>query len=84
MDPLGLHLLSCRLAGRLQTKAYTLERAWMQVCREAGSRVSRPNPLVRRLGLTDRPCRMDDRRKIEFAVFGLPVFGGLPIARMPQ
>ena len=61
-----------------------MERAWMQVCREAGSRVSRPNPLVRRLGLTDRPCRMDDRRKIEFAVFGLPVFGGLPIARMPQ
>ena len=38
-----------------------------------------PEPSSLPLGLTDRPCRMDDRRKIDFAVFGLPVFGGLPI-----
>ena len=51
----------------------------MQVCREAGGRVSRPQPLVRRLGLTDRPCRNDDRRRLDFAVYGLPLYGGLPI-----
>ena len=51
----------------------------MQVCREACGRVSRPNPLVRRLGLTGLLRRMDGRRKIDFAVFCLPVFGGLPI-----
>ena len=51
----------------------------MQICREAGGRVSDPNRLVHHLGLTDRPCRMDDRRKVDFAVFGLPVLGVLPI-----
>ena len=79
LDAHGLHLLSCRLAGRLQSRAYPLERAWMQVCREAGGRVSRPQPLVRRLGLTARRCPATDARRLDFAVFGLPIFGGLPL-----
>ena len=79
LDAHGLHLLSCRLAGRLQSRAYPLERAWMQVCREAGGRVSRPQPLVRRLGLTANRRLATDARRLDFVVFGLPIFGGLPL-----
>ena len=75
----GLHLLPCHFAGRFQSQAYPPERAWMQVCREAGGRVSRPQLLVRRLGLTARRCPATDARRLDFAVFGLPIFGGLPL-----
>ena len=79
MNALGLYTLSCRLAGRLQSRAYPLEPAWMQVCREAGGRVSRPQPLVRRLGLTAHRCPSTDLRWLDFAVVGLPIFGGLTL-----
>ena len=79
LDALGLHMLSCRLAGRFQSRAYPLERAWMQVCREAGGRVWRPQPLVCRLGLTANRCPAIDARRLYFAVFGLPISGGFPL-----
>ena len=60
LDALGMHMLSCRLAGRLQSRAHPLERAWMQDRREAGGRVSRPQPLVRRLGLSANRCPSTD------------------------
>ena len=40
--------------------------------------MSRPQPLVRRLGLTANRCPSTDLRRLDFAVFGLPIFGGLP------
>ena len=51
----------------------------MQVCKEAGGRVSRPQPLVRRLGLSVEAPSSADLRRLDFAVYGLPLFGGLPI-----
>ena len=79
LDPYGFHLLSCPRSGRLQERAYPFERTLMQICREAGGRVSRPQPLVRRLGLTGGSPELTDQRRIDFAVYGLPIFGGLPI-----
>ena len=79
LDELGIHLLSCNRSGRLQERAYPFERTLMQICKEAGGRVSRPQPLVRRLGLTGRAPDLTDQRRIDFAVYGLDIFGGLPI-----
>ena len=39
--------------------------------------MSRPQPLVRRLGLAG--CAPDDQRRLDFAVYGLDIFGGLPL-----
>ena len=76
---MGYHLLSCTVSGRLQERAYPFERTLMQICREAGGRLSRPQPLVRRLGLTGGVPNVADQRRIDFAVYGLPICGGLPL-----
>ncbi len=72
-------MLSCPHSGRLPSRAFPFERALMQVCKEAGGRVSRPQPLVRRLGLSVAAPSSADLRRLDFAVYGLPLFGGLPI-----
>ena len=46
----------------------------LQICR-----VSRPQPLVRRLGFFGRAPDLSDQRRIDFAVYGLDIFGGLSI-----
>ena len=58
---------------------YPFERTLMQICKEAGGRVSPPQPLVRRLGFTGRAPDLFNQRRIDFAVYGLDIFGGMPI-----
>ena len=42
--------------------------------------MSRPQPLVRRLGLTANRCPSTDLRRLDLAIFGVPIFGGLLLA----
>ena len=49
----------------------------MQICKEAGGRVSRPQPLIRRLGFTGRAPDLSDERLADSTVYGLDIFGAI-------
>ena len=80
LDAYGFHLMSCMASGRVRSRAAPLERAFMGVAREAGGRC-RWQPLVRTLNLGPPGLQraQADQRQLEFAVFGLGAFAGLPI-----
>ena len=75
LDKYGDHLASCMKSGRVKKRAKCLEVTWAQICEEAGGAV------VRNAKLRDMKLRIDhrDRRHVEFAVFGLPFWGGIPL-----
>ena len=75
LDRYGDHLTSCMKSGRVKKRAKCLEATWAKVCEEAGGTVI-PNAKLREMKL-----RIDhrDRRHVEFAVFGLRFWGGLPL-----
>ena len=75
LDELGDHLASCMKSGRVKLRANKLESCWAQVFREAGGRVV-PNTQIRNLNLWVDPA---DTRRVEFAVYGLPLFHGVPL-----
>jgi len=81
LDPFGVHLLSCMRSGAVQRRAASLERAFMGICVEARGRC-RWKPLVRDLnfGPPGELLAAEDTRQLDFACFGLPVFGGMPLA----
>jgi len=81
LDQHGVHLLSCMASGRVQRRAAALERAFLGICAEAGGRCQ-PQPLVARLNLGPPGGQRGepDGRRLDFVCFGLPVFGGLPLA----
>ena len=80
LDPYGIHLLACPRSGRLVARARPLERAWVQIVREAGARVQ---PQVRIAAINVAPVPVGDTRVIDFVAYGLPVYGGLPICGDP-
>ena len=71
-DKKGDHRVSC--SSRVKLRATPLENMWARVLKEAGARV-KPNVLLRDLNLG-----VTDNRNIEVVAYGLPLFGGLPIA----
>ena len=77
LDTLGDHRAACSTVGVLQTRAKPLERAWARVCREAGGHV-RTHRLLRDLNAEE--ARVDNDRRLEVVVSGLPVFGGAQVA----
>lgn len=78
-DPLGDHRAACAPSGLLKLRAGPVEKAWGQVCEEAGAQVLE-NQFLRDMGLETEVRRTDDRR-VELVVKGLPLFHGIPLAR---
>ena len=76
LDVFGHHRASCALAGVLGRRGFAVESITARICREAGGRVS-TNVLVRDL---DLPVPVNDARRLEVVVDGLPLFGGAQLA----
>ena len=76
LDCLGHHRASCAQAGVLGRRGFAVESAVARVCREAGGRVA-TNLLVRDL---DLPVAVNDARRLEVVVDGLPLHGGAQLA----
>ena len=75
LDVFGHHRASCALAWVLGRRGF-VENITTRICREAGGRVS-TNVLVRDL---DLPVPVNDTRRLEVVVDGLPLFGGAQLA----
>ena len=76
LDVFGHHRVSCAMAGVLGRRGFAVESISARICREAGGRVSK-NVLVRDL---DLPVPVNDARRLEVVVDGLPLFGGVQLA----
>ena len=76
LDVFGHHRASCALTGVLGRRGFAVESITARLCREAGGRVSM-NVLVRDL---DLPVPVNDARRLEVVVDGLPLFGGAQLA----
>ena len=72
----GHHRASCAQAGVLGRRGFAVESAAARICREARGRVA-TNVLVRDL---DIPVPVNDGRRLEVVVDGLPLFGGAQLA----
>ena len=80
LDVYGDHLSACMATGRVQRRANILEKVWAQVFREAGGTIV-PNEQ-----LCNTRCGVDpsDKRRVEFAVYNLPFFRGIPLFADPS
>ena len=76
LDSYGHHRASCATAGVLGRRGFAVENAAARICREAGGRVS-TNVWVRDL---DLPVPVNDARRLEIVVDGLPLHGGAQFA----
>ena len=76
LDFSGHHRAACARAGMLGRRGYALESVAARICREAGGRV-RTNMFVRDMDL-DVP--VNDGRRLEVVVDGLPLHGGAQLA----
>ena len=76
LDMFGHHGASCALAGVLGKRGFAVESITARICRQAGGRVSM-NVFVRDLEL---PVPVNDARRLEVVVDGLPLFGGAQLA----
>ena len=75
LDDFGDHLAACMHTGRVQRRANVLEKAWAQVFREAGGLIVQNERLSNmRIGVNP-----EDKRRVEFAVYNLNFFHGIPI-----
>ena len=70
------HRASCAQVGVLGRRGFAIESAAARICREAQGRVA-TNVLVRDL---DIPVPVNDGRRLEVVVDGLPFFGGAQLA----
>ena len=75
LDTLGDHLAACTKTGRVKRRSRPLEVMWMQVFAEAGGQVV-PNAKLKDLRVGVDPS---DKRQVEFAVYGLPLYRGIPL-----
>ena len=76
LDNFGHHCASCAQVGVLGRRGFAIESAAARICREAQGRVA-TNVLVRDL---DIPVPVNDGRRLEVVVDGLPLFGGAQLA----
>ena len=76
VDSLGDHLASCPRTGLLKIRSRPLEKAWAQVFREAGARVTE-NTFLRDTNLPSISSR--DGRRLEIVASGLPLHRGVPL-----
>ena len=76
LDNFGHHRASCAQAGVLGRRGFAVESVAARICREARGRVA-TNVLVRDL---DIPVPVNDGRRLEVVVDGLPLFGGAQLA----
>ena len=77
LDSRGHHRAACARAGVLGGRGWAVENAAARICREAGGRVT-TNVLVRDLDLA--APHVDDARRLEVVVDGLPLFGRAQLA----
>ena len=75
-DIFGHHRASCAQAGVLGRRGFAVESAAARICREAGGRVA-TNCFVRDL---DIGVPVNDGRRLEVVVDGLPLYGGAQLA----
>ena len=75
LDIFGDHLAACTKTGRIKRRSRPLEVMWMQIFGEAGGQVV-PNARLKDLRVGVDPS---NKRQIEFAVYGLRLFGGIPL-----
>ena len=75
LDPRGHHRAACARAGVWGGRGWAVENAAARICREAGGRVT-TNLLVRDLAAR----HVDDARRLEVVVDGLPLFGRAQLA----
>ena len=77
LDPCGHHRAACAQAGVLGRRGFALESIMARISREAGGRV-RTNLMARDM---DVPAsNVQDGRRLEVVVDGLPVRGGAQVA----
>ena len=77
LDSRGHQRAACARAGVLGGRGWAIENAAARICREAGGRVT-TNVMVRDLGLVEP--HVEDARRLEVVVDGLPLFGGAQLA----
>ena len=76
-DPNGHHRAACARPGVLGRRGFALESAAARICREASGRV-RTNVFVRDMDLPT--ATLEDARRLEVVVDGLPLHGGAQLA----
>ena len=77
LDAFGHHRAACARTGVLGRRGFALESAAARICREAGGPV-RTNTFVRDLDIPT--ATLEDSRRLEVVVDGLPLHGGAQLA----
>ncbi|CAE7567426.1 unnamed protein product [Symbiodinium necroappetens] len=75
VDAYGDHHLACPRKGLLPRRGFVVERAWVQVAREAVSPEGRVVPQQWLEHTTAPQVRADDRRRLDFVVYGAMTTG---------
>ena len=76
LDEFGYHLLACPVLGRKKWRCIPLEKAFVQIYKEAGGSAKHNVPIDR---LQARGLVRGDQRRLDGVGWGLPIFEGLPI-----
>ena len=75
VDAYGDHYLACPRTGLLPRRGFVVERAWVQVAREAVGPEGRVVPQQWLAHTTAPQVRTDDRRRLDFVVYGATTTG---------
>ena len=76
LDEFGYHLLACPVLGRKKWRCIPLEKAFVQIYKEAGGSAKHNVPIDR---LQARGLVRGDQRRLDGVGWGLPILAGLPI-----
>ena len=76
LDEFGYHLLACPLIGRKKWRCIPLEKAFVQIVKEAGGYAKHNVPIDR---IQAQGIARGDQRRLDGVGWGLPIFEGLPI-----
>ena len=82
VDNLGDHALACPRTGLLARRGFVLERAWIQVVREAIGPEGRVVPQQWLANTTAPGVAADDRRRLDFVIYGAASHAARPCAAM--
>ena len=75
VDNLGDHAMACPRTGLLARRGFVLERAWIQVVREAIGPERRVVPQQWLANTTAPGVAADDRRRLDFVIYGAAARG---------
>ena len=76
LDPFGYHLLACPVLGRSKWRCIPLEKAFVQIFKEAGGSAKHNVPIDR---IQVQGIVRGDQRRLDGVGWGLPILEGLPI-----